>query len=98
MAESLPMFSWWRATETEMINRQVVLYTRRGCHLCEDAYSFLQLEQQQHGFALTTIDVDADSELAARYDTCVPVVTVDGKERFRGRINAVLWRRLFRSA
>ena len=31
---------------------------------------------------------------SARYDQCVPVVEIDGQERFRGRVNEVLLRRL----
>lgn len=43
------------------------------------------------------IDIDTDPELVARYDEQVPVVTVNGKERFRGGINRVLLNRLFRA-
>jgi hypothetical protein len=40
------------------------------------------------------VDVEGDPELAARYGDSVPVVTVNGKVRFRGRVNDVLLRRL----
>ena len=40
------------------------------------------------------VDIDADPELRQKYDQCVPVVVIDGQERFRGRINEVLLRRL----
>jgi hypothetical protein len=42
------------------------------------------------------IDVDASPELRAKYDTCVPVVVMDGKERFRGQVNEVLLKRLLK--
>jgi hypothetical protein len=41
-------------------------------------------------------DVDDDPELASQYGESVPVVTVNGKIRFRGRVNPVLLERLFR--
>ena len=42
------------------------------------------------------MDVDADPALAKQYGECVPVVTIDGKVRFRGRVNAVLLERMLR--
>ena len=69
---------------------KIVLYTRRGCHLCEDAAALLT----RYRLDFTSVDVDQDRELQARYDECVPVVTFDGRERFRGRVDEVLLRRL----
>jgi hypothetical protein len=43
---------------------------------------------------LATVDVDSDPELVARHGDCVPVVTVNGKVRFRGAVNPVLLARL----
>jgi glutaredoxin len=91
--------SWWDGRTRGKFQRQpvrLVMYTRRGCHLCEDAWQVLQQEQRRHGFHLEAVDVDADPELAARYGLCVPVVTVAGEVRFRGRVNRVLLARLLR--
>ncbi len=68
----------------------VVLYTRKGCHLCEDAEQLLL----QHGLVPVLVDIDGDPDLKNRFDTCVPVVEVNGRVRFRGRVDAVLLRRL----
>jgi glutaredoxin len=68
----------------------VVLYTRRECHLCEEAHALLLA----HGLSPREVDVDADAELQRRFNECVPVVEIDGKIRFRGRVDAVLLRRL----
>jgi len=77
---------------------QVVLYTRQGCHLCEEAVLQLQASRRRWGFDLAITDVDADPQLAAEYGDCVPVVTVNGKVRFRGRVNHVLLERLLRAS
>ena len=72
-----------------MKSHDVILYTRQGCHLCDDALGLLR----RNGLSPRIIDIDSDPELVARYDTCVPVVVIDGKERFRGHVNEVLLRR-----
>jgi glutaredoxin len=68
----------------------VVLYSRQGCHLCDDAEQTLL----QHGLTPAVIDIDTDPQLKFRFDTCVPVVEIDGRVRFRGRVNPVLLRRI----
>jgi glutaredoxin len=70
----------------------VVIYTRNGCHLCEDAEALLKAQ----GLVPTLIDVDADEALRERFNECVPVVEIDGKIRFRGRVDPVLLKRLLR--
>lgn len=69
---------------------EVRLYTRQGCHLCDEAAQVLN----QHGLYFETFDIDADPQLHSRYTECVPVVVIDGKERFRGRVDPLLLRRL----
>ena len=68
----------------------VILYTRVGCHLCEEAHQTLLA----HGLDVEEIDIDEHGDLRSRYDTCVPVVVIDGRERFRGRVDEMLLRRL----
>ncbi len=70
-----------------------VLFTRKGCHLCDDAHAVLV----RHGLQPRVVDIDDDPKWADRYTDCVPVVWIDGRERFRGRVNAVLLQRLMRS-
>jgi glutaredoxin len=72
---------------------RVVLYTRDGCHLCDDAQQLLL----QHGLTPLRVDIDADAVLKERFDTMVPVVEIDGRVRFRGRVVPVLLRRILRN-
>ena len=60
----------------------VTLYTRVGCHLCEQAEQVLRAEREATPFELVTVDVDQDGELARRYGVRVPVVAVEGVELF----------------
>ena len=62
---------------------QVELVTRRGCHLCDDAWDLLRrlrVEAQVR-------DVDADPELFRLYDFRVPVLLVDGRVVGEGRLD-----------
>jgi glutaredoxin len=72
----------------------VILYTRKQCHLCDDAYSLLT----RNGLTPECIDIDEDPQLRDKFTTCVPVVEIDGKVRFRGRVNEVLLRRILDKA
>jgi glutaredoxin len=71
-------------------SHHVVLYTRQGCHLCDDAKQLLE----SYGLVPISIDVDADPTLRERFDTCVPVIEIDGQIRFRGHVEPVLLKRL----
>jgi glutaredoxin len=62
--------------------RVVTLYTRAGCHLCQEAERVLRDERAATPFRLELVDVDADPELVRRYGVRVPVVAVDGVELF----------------
>jgi len=69
---------------------RVVLYTRQDCCLCDDA----RLVLQQHGLTHECVDVDGDPRLREQFGECVPVVEIDGRIRFRGRVEPILLRRL----
>jgi glutaredoxin len=71
---------------------RVVLYTRRDCHLCDEAKRLLE----EQGLVPECIDIDADPALGERFDACVPVVEIDGQIRFRGQVDPRLLRRLLR--
>jgi predicted thioredoxin/glutaredoxin len=50
----------------------------------------------ERGLQPREVDIDADDALLARFDTCVPVVEIDGKVRFRGGVEPALLKRLLR--
>ena len=62
---------------------ELVLVTRQGCHLCDQALALLrELGHEPH-----LADVDADGELFRLYDWRVPVVLADGAVVAEGRIS-----------
>lgn len=89
------MLRW--LTGAESAPREVVMYTRQGCHLCDDAWALLERAAARHRLTLSKVDVDSDPAPVERYGLCVPVVVIDGQERFRGVVNAALLDRVLRS-
>ena len=61
----------------------VVLITRKGCHLCDEALNLIR----ELGVEPELADVDADESLLQLYDWRVPVVLVDGEVVAEGRID-----------
>jgi glutaredoxin len=76
---------------------RVTLYSRPGCHLCDDARAELVALQPELGFALVEHDIEADDDLLRRYLERIPVVALDGEELFDFFVDeAVLRNRLGR--
>jgi glutaredoxin len=59
--------------------RTVVVYTRPGCHLCEEALKrIVALHEEGLRFELHEIDIESDELLTRRMLEKIPVVEVDG--------------------
>lgn len=67
---------------------EVVLLTKPGCHLCDDAREVVQRVCAQTGSALREQDITGDEVLTRDYAEFVPVVFVDGAAWDRWRIDA----------
>jgi glutaredoxin len=60
--------------------KQVVLYSRAGCHLCEEALeAIVALHGDGYRFELREVDIESDDELLRRMLERIPVVEVDGE-------------------
>lgn len=71
----------------------VRIYTRAGCHLCEEAKAEMARAACSELFTLEEIDINTDPELSRRYGYDIPVVTIDGAHAFRHRLTAADFRR-----
>jgi glutaredoxin len=61
--------------------KTVVLYSRPGCHLCDEARAgILALREQGLRFELREIDIESDDQLLSCYLERIPVVQVDGEQ------------------
>jgi glutaredoxin len=66
----------------------VTLYTREGCHLCEEAKAAILLSIASAGAELREIDIDDDAELRAMYNDSIPVIFVGADFFGRYRVDA----------
>lgn len=76
---------------------EIDMYTRNGCCLCDSAQAELDRLRSKYPFNLRLIDIDQNPDLVRQYGECVPVLVIEGRERFRGRINRVLLERQLRA-
>jgi glutaredoxin len=61
---------------------RVVLYSRPGCHLCDVAREVLLSIRERSPFEFEEVDIERDDALELEYGIRIPVVDVDGEERF----------------
>jgi glutaredoxin len=58
----------------------ITLYTRPGCHLCEEARALLLRAGRGLTVTIDEVNIDTDAALRARYDARVPVAAIGGHE------------------
>ncbi len=85
----------WKPTLAGQRFREVRVYSREGCHLCDEAVEILWSSLYRPYLPVPeVIDIDDNPELQTKFDLLVPVVEFDGEIRFKGRIDENLLRRL----
>jgi glutaredoxin len=65
----------------------VVVYSRKDCHLCEVVKKTLMRVQGKADFRWREVDIDADPELQRKFTDEVPVVFIDGRKAFKYRMD-----------
>lgn len=59
--------------------REVVLYTRKECGLCDEAAAMLRHLSRDFRFTVTAIDIDEEPHALADYNDVIPVIAVGGR-------------------
>ena len=77
-----------------MTKPHVIVYSRPGCHLCDEAKVAIQSAGVSDRFTLDEVNIESDAELLGKYRYDIPVVTIDGVEAFRHRVNPEKFREL----
>jgi glutaredoxin len=68
---------------------RVTLYTKPGCHLCEDARAIVAKVCAELGEEWTEVDITQDQALFTEYGDQIPVTFVDGKQHDFWRVDPV---------
>ena len=66
---------------------QVDIYSRPGCHLCDEAKEVIDRVRKRHGFTLRVINIENDPALEAAYGTEIPVVFINGTKAFKYHVD-----------
>lgn len=77
-----------------MTKPHVIVYSRPGCHLCDEAKLAIQRSGLQDRFTLADVNIESDPELLRKYQYDIPVVMLNGVEIFRHRVNTDEFKRL----
>lgn len=75
------------------MSARVTLYTRAGCHLCEQAEAVVAQVCAELGEEYDAVDIDADPQLQRRFTDEVPVTFVDGRQHDFWRVDPARLRR-----
>jgi glutaredoxin len=75
----------------------VVIYSRPGCHLCDEAKQAIAAAQCDDQYMLEEINIETDPDLLRRYQYDIPVITINGVEAFRHRLNSEAFREKLQS-
>ena len=63
------------------------MYSRPGCGLCDEARRVILGERERTAFRYEEVDISGDDALELEYGIRIPVVLIDGEERFEIRVD-----------
>ena len=70
-----------------MLKPHVIVYSRPGCHLCEEAKAAIMSAGCDNQFTLEEINIESDRELLRKYQYDIPVIAIDGVESSKHRVD-----------
>ena len=71
-----------------MSSPRITLYSRPGCHLCDDARAVIGRVCADLGESYAEVSIDDDPELQQRFGEEIPVTFVDGRQHDFWRVDA----------
>ena len=74
--------------EVSMSKVHVVIYSRPGCHLCDDAKAVILSSGCADRIELEEINIESDEELLKKYKYDIPVIVINGVDTFMHRVSA----------
>ncbi len=75
---------------------EVTIYTRPGCHLCEEAKAAMNSSGCDGEFILKEVNIDDDPLLSKQYGYDIPVIFINGVKVFKHRVDRKEFKRKLR--
>ena len=66
---------------------QIDIYSRPGCHLCDEAKHAIERVRRRFGFAVRVINIESDPELEKEHGEQIPVVFINGNKAFKFHVD-----------
>ena len=79
-----------------MKKARITVFTRPGCHLCDEAKAAIYASGCEDEFLLEEINIDEDPALCDRYGHDIPVILIDGVKVFKHRVDPREFKRKLR--
>jgi len=76
----------------------VIVYSRPGCHLCDEAKEAIASAGCNDDFVLEEINIETSRELLLKYQFDIPVVLINGVEAFRHRVDVEKFKKLIEAS
>lgn len=86
------------AAKRENAGPEVTIYTRRGCHLCEEAKTAIAPLLREFRATVRDVDIDGDATLEQRFGCDIPVIYIGRKKAAKHRVNLEQFRRQLQDA
>lgn len=81
-----------------MSKAHVIVYSRPGCHLCDEAKEAIASAGCNDDFVLEEINIETSRELLLKYQFDIPVVLINGVEAFRHRVDVEKFKKLIEAS
>ena len=79
------------------VKAHVIIYSRPGCHLCDEAKRAIEAANCPAEYTLQEINIESDQKLLNLYRYDIPVITINGVEAFRHRLTSEAFRERLRA-
>ena len=85
-------------TKKEKVALEITIYTRTGCHLCEEAKTAIAPLLREFGATVREIDIEGEPTLIQRFGCDIPVIYIGRKKAAKHRVNLRQFRRQLQDA
>jgi glutaredoxin len=73
--------------------RDITLYSRTGCHLCEEAKKVIAPMLSEFGASLREVNIEEDAVLEERYGWDIPIIFIGARKAAKHRVDPAQFRR-----